>query len=124
MTLKQAIEKFDRVCKNNIQRDIKIEWISNLDASIFEEIVLTHENPSKKEFTPYDDSTPEDTVLLVKDPYSEIYHCYLAMKKDLYYSDIARYNNDLALYTAAYMNFENHYNSKHKPLRSVEYFNA
>ena len=124
MTLKQALEKFDRVCKNNIPKEIKTEWLSLLDASVFEEIILTHEDPIQTEFTPYDDTTPEDTVLLIKEPYSEIYLCYLSMKKDLYYSDIARYNNDLALYTAAYMNFENHYNSKHQHIRTVDYFNA
>lgn len=124
MTLKDAITKFDAVCRNNIPAEIKVDWLSELDSSLHKEVFLTHENPFPTFFTPYNRDTPEDTILLIEDPYSNVYLKYLAMKKDLYYSDISRYNNDLALFTAAYADFENYYNSRHKHIKNVDYFNA
>ena len=124
MTLKDAITKFNAVCKNNIKDELKIEWLSLLDNTVHKEIILTHKNPALTTFTPYNKNTSEDTVLLVDDPYSDVYLKYLAMKKDLYYSDIARYNNNLALFSVAYLDFQNYYNSQHIPLKKVEYFNA
>ena len=124
MTLKDAITKFNDVCKNNIPDELKIEWLSLLDNTVHKEIILTHENPTLTTFTPYNKNSSEDTVLLIDDPYSDVYLKYLAMKKDLYYSDIARYNNNLALFSVAYLDFQNYYNSNHIPLKKVEYFNA
>ncbi len=124
MTLKDAVTKFDSLCKNSIPAKIKVDWLSNFDFSVYKEIIQTRENPIVKDFVPYTPNSSENSVLLIEDPYSDIYIKYLSMKKDLYYSDISRYNNDLALFTAAYMDFENYYNSKHKPLKNVDFFNV
>lgn len=124
MTLNDAITKFDTVCKNNIPADIKVNWISNFDSSVYKEIILAYDNSNSVSFQPYDDNTPDDTVLLIEDPYSDVYLKYLSIKKDLYYSDIARYNNDLVLFNEAYYNFKNYYNRTNKHSKIVEYFNA
>ncbi len=124
MTLKQAIEKFNAERRNNLSVQMKTDWLSHLDSVIFEEIISTHDNPKGITFSPYSSNTPEKTVLLVPDPYSDIYLRYLSMKADLYYSDITRYNNDLILYSAAYTDFENYYNRTYMPLKKTEFFNA
>lgn len=124
MTLQEAISKFDLLHKNTIPTELKVEWLSQLDHIIYNEIILTHEDFENVVFSPFTSKTPADTPLLVPDPYSELYIHHLASKKDLYLSDIARYNNDIMLYSTSYRDFENHYNSKHIPLKKVSFFNA
>lgn len=123
MTLNEAVKKFDSICRNTLPEGLKVDWISLLDSIIYNEIILTHENFEKVSFSPYTSDTPEDTVLLVPDPYSELYLKYLTMKKDLHLSDISRYNNSLLLFSTAYTDFENFYNSKNMPIKNVDYFN-
>lgn len=124
MTLQEAITKFDSLHRNTIATETKVDWLSQLDSIIYNEIILTHEDSESVVFSPYTQKTSADTPLLVPDPYSELYIRYLASKKDLYLSDITRYNNDVMLYSAAYRDFENHYNSKHLPIKKVSFFNA
>ncbi|MBQ7968467.1 MAG: hypothetical protein IJ292_01410 [Clostridia bacterium] len=123
MTLKEAVTKFDSICRNTLPEGLKVDWISLLDSTIYNEIILTHENYEKVSFSPYTANTPDDTVLLVPDPYSELYLKYLTMKKDLHLADISRYNNSLLLFSTAYTDFENFYNSKNMPIKKVDYFN-
>ena len=123
MTLKEAVSKFDTECRNTIPAELKIDWLSLLDASIFKEIILTHENPNAVSYSPYTIDTDEDTVLLVPDPYSDIYLRFLVMRADLYHGDISRYNNHLILYSAAYSDFESYYNRTFLPLKKTTDFN-
>ena len=124
MTLREAISKFDRESKNNIPDEIKIDWISLLDSAIYTDIILTHEINTPVSFNGYTTQTEDNTVLLVPEPFSDIYLRFLTIKKDLYLSDISRYNNDVVLYTTAYRDFENHYNRNNMPIKKTYYFNA
>ncbi|MBR5313800.1 MAG: hypothetical protein IKU45_00110, partial [Clostridia bacterium] len=78
----------------------------------------------KVSFSPYTEKSQEDVDLIVPEPYSELYMKYLTMKKDLYFSDISRYNNSLLLFSTAYADFQNYYNSQNLPVKNVEFFNA
>lgn len=124
MTLKKALEKFDREYRNSVPADLKKEWLSFLDSAIYNDVFLTHQDNPYKSFTGYTDSVPDSTELLVPDPYSRLYTAYLAMKTDLYLGDITRYNNDLVIYSAAYGDFEKYYNKNHLPIKLTSYFNA
>ena len=124
MTLREAISKFDRESKNNIPDDIKIEWISLLDSSVYNDIILTHEIKTPMSFNGYTTQTNDNTVLLIPEPFSDIYLRFLTIKKDLYLSDISRYNNDVVLYSTAYRDFENYYNRNNMPIKKTYYFNA
>jgi len=124
MTIKEAVTRFDTECKNNTPPMLKLDWLSYIDSLIHREIILTHENPHPTAFAGYNADTPEDTVLLADEPYSELYIRYLIMKNDLYLSDISRYNNDAVLFASAYRDFENAYNKTHKALKLTAFFNA
>ena len=124
MTLKQAIQKFDEEYKNTLPEELKIEWINLLDSTVYNDIILTHQNKDTVSFSGYSTTTPHQTVLLIPDPFSDIYIRFLAMKTDLYYSDISKFNNSVILYNSAYIKYQNYYNRKHLPIKNVEYFNA
>ena len=124
MTLKDAIVKFDTEFFNTIPDEIKIDWLSTLDSVIHQQIIMTHQNPDPQSFNGYNESTPEDTVLLVPEPFSDIYLRFLAMKKDLYLADLSRYNNDLVMYSTAFIEYKNYYNKNNPPLKTTSFFNA
>ncbi len=124
MTLKDAIVKFDTEYFNTIPDEIKIDWLSTLDSVIHQQIISTHQNPSPVSFDGYSEETPEDTLLLVPEPFSDIYIRFLAMKKDLYLNDLSRYNNDLVMYSTAFIEYKNFYNKNNMPLKKTSFFNA
>ena len=124
MTLKEAIVKFDTEKSNTIPDELKIGWLSSLDSSVFHTLVLTHETNDNISFSPYTTDTSEDTVLLIPEPFTDIYFHYLAMKTDLHYSDINKYNVDLSLYSSLYLEFERYYNRKYMPKKITHNFNV
>jgi hypothetical protein len=124
MTLKEAIVKFDTEKSNTIPDELKIGWLSSLDSSVFHELVLTHENPKNISFSPLSVDSSEDTVLLIPEPFCDIYFHYLAMKSDLYYSDINKYNVDLSLYSSRFLDFERYYNRNYMPKKLTHNFNV
>ncbi len=124
MTLKEAIVKFDTEKSNTIPDELKIGWLSSLDSSVFHTLVLTHDNPNAITFSPYTPETSEDSVLIIPEPFTDIYFHYLSMKSDLYYSDINKYNVDLSLYSALYLEFERFYNRNYMPKKTTHYFNV
>jgi hypothetical protein len=44
MTAQEAIDKADRIRPNSYDIDIKLTWLNELDAQIYNDIVLTHED--------------------------------------------------------------------------------
>lgn len=126
MTLANAIGRFNAEHRNNTPPVLKITWICELDHQIHKEIIQTHETNGiyPQTFDGYDENTSDETVLLVPDPYSELYIRYLAMKNDLFLNDISSYNNDTALFGSAYSDFANYFNRTFKPKKKVESFNV
>ena len=124
MTIKDAVSSFDSSYKNTIPAELKLRWLSDLDAALLNDLILTHAAPSVTTLSPYGLDTPEDTPLLFGPPYDAIYLRYLEMQADLFYGDIARYNNHLSLYSAAYYDLEKHYHTTHLPLKRTHCFNV
>ena len=116
MTIKQAIDRVDKMSPNAYSRDIKIAWLSTLDDLIYTKIILTHEGAPDDGFTEYDEDTPLDTGLLVSEPYSEIYYYWLRSKIDEANGEYNGYNNNSAHYNAWYSDFEAYYNRTHMPI--------
>ena len=73
-------------------------------------------------FRGYDLTTPRDTELLAEEPYTDVYIYYLMAQIDLGNAEIAKYNNDKALYNSAYLTYSDYYTRTHKPLSSIKHF--
>ena len=66
-------------------------------------------------FHGYDQSTPRDTVLLVPEPYTNVYIYWLLSQIDLGNAEINKYNNDSAMFKAAWNEYSDHYTAEHMP---------
>ena len=113
MTGTQIITLVDMKEPNSYSAEEKISWLSTLDGTIFNEVILTHEH-GEVEFTPYSDGTE---TLLIGSPYGEdLYTHYLMARIAEGNAETARYNQQIALYNAAYSRWWNKYNATHMPL--------
>lgn len=126
MTVNYVIDQVDLKEPNSYSPEEKIKWLSDLDGKIFNEVILTHEHDDV-EFTPYNihaldpvpegQTAPEPEDLLIGDPYGEdIYVHYLIARIAAGNAETPRYNQQIALYNAAYSQWWNWYNATHRPI--------
>ncbi len=117
MTVKQVIEKVDLMRQNQVHQGIKIGWLSQLDGAVRAHVINLHEQNETMALGEGADVTMgQDTILLVPAPYDEIYSYWLLAQLDFAMSEIARYNNSMALYNEAYTNFAVAYKQTHRPI--------
>lgn len=102
---------------NQYEKETKIGWLSNLDGMIKKEIIDTHVGGDLIAFTGYSIDTDLSTVLLVPEPYSDVYVKYLFTQIDFNNAEFTRYNNSMAMFNAAYSTYQNYYNRTVMPLQ-------
>lgn len=123
MTIIEAITQTDNLKPNTYNQNIKVQWLSRLDGMVKRLIIDTHEGWEKVSFDGYTEDTPTDTVLLVPEPFEEIYQRYLEMQIDYHSREIDSYNNSAARFDDAWSAFRNHYNRIHMPIgQRIRYF--
>lgn len=109
VTIGEAIGLVDRLKPNMYPTELKVKWLSKLDGMIFREILSRREAlASQTTFDGYLDDTPQDTELLVQEPYDEeIYNNYLQAMIDRENGEIGKYSQDIALYNTAFTRYRN-----------------
>lgn len=125
MTIKEALETVDILRRNNnISEEMKIKWLSRLDAKAHREIFLTHKGiePGTEDFTGYDVGTPQEQELMIPFPYDEVYEYYLVMKVDETLKESLNYNISAEKFNAAYQAFMDRYNKTHTPVYGSSQF--
>lgn len=115
MTIQQVLDRKSIIDKDTFPDELKIAWLSELDAQLFIEVIQTHENPENIKFTPY---TADDfgKQLLVPFPYDKLYIPYLFAKVAEAYGETEDYNNHLASYEKYLREFRGYWNKKYMPL--------
>lgn len=112
MTLEKALEICDAVKPNQYSRSEKIRWLSEADGMVQREIFDCFQPSS---FEGYTEETPEDTVLLVPEPYCSLYEAYLSAQIDFYNGEFTRYQNSAQLYNAIFSALAAWYRRTHVP---------
>ena len=117
MTIKECIDIVDNLKPNQYSIENKVDWLSYIDHSIINEVLLTHEGYDGRydDFTGYS-ADKLNMGLIVPSPYDRLYPAYLKMKIDEENGETARYNNSVTMFNAYLMEYKKWYNSKHMPL--------
>lgn len=123
MTIQEAINQCDTMKPNQYSHNDKIRWLSIIDGKIKNEIIDEHIGFELITFEGYDDVTETDTVLLVPEPYSDLYVLYLFAQIDFNNAEFTRYNNSVMMFNSSYVAYQNYYNRKNMPL-SLNSFKA
>jgi hypothetical protein len=118
MTVQECIDNYNEERPNQLADDLKIRWLKRLELLIMNEVILTHEG-----FEPYlyrlspdsSEDFDEDTELIIKEPYTDVYMHYIDMRAAMNANDTKRYNAAASLYNNALVTFHQFYNKTHKP---------
>lgn len=119
MTISQAIDHFDCLTCNQIDKNVKITWLSLLDGLIYKECLCCHQPENARPFPGYNSSTNPGTTLLVPHPYDEIYRWYLEMKTWDTLGEIPKYNNAAQKYNTALVAYMDYVNRTSVPQASA-----
>lgn len=122
MKVIEAINEVDALKVNMYTVRQKIIWLNRLDLRIWNEIALTHEwneDQLDEEGNPptFDGYTEEDqeAVLLVPEPYAEMYVRWLEAQIDLANMETEAFNASNEVFESLYSEFRNAYNRSHMP---------
>jgi hypothetical protein len=114
MTILEAIHRVDALKPNAYTQHDKVMWLAALDGRVQIEVYDTHHD-SPREYHDYTDDTALDTMLLVPNPYDDLYVPWLSMQIDEQNREIVSYNNNAAAFQAKYADFKAYWNRTHKP---------
>jgi hypothetical protein len=118
MKLDEAIMQVEDLLRgNNISRETKVRWLSELDEAVYREVILTHEGADKVSYNRYTPDTDGDTELLIPFPHDAVYIEYLKMKINSELYEYTRYNANLNAFTSMMDAFRKAYNREHMPKR-------
>lgn len=115
MKISDAIAFADSLFPNTYSREEKKKWLSEIDTRIYQTIISKHEGNPLSSFDGYTEETPDDTELLVREPYDELYIHYLEYKISYFDHDYSHYNAAASMFSALYNDFAVHYNQEHRP---------
>lgn len=114
MKLKEVIDQVTELKPSQYQNTTFATWISLLDSQIYKECISKYEGTGvDEEPGPYDATADAETVLLVPEPYSELYVFYVSAQIDLWNAEISRYNNNMAMYNTRLSELKVWYNGTH-----------
>lgn len=117
MTMQEAIDRIDALKPNMFPTERKKAWLSDLDRMVWHEIYLTHEGIApERSFEGYDQDTDPATEMLVPEPYTDVYHHYMATMMDLANAESDKYAQDRSLFNAAYQTFGDFWRRTHMPI--------
>lgn len=105
MTARKAIVNANRLRPNTLDEEKKFGWLYELDGKLAE--MFGVDIP--------EDPFPEDGELLMPVPYDNIYEFYLCAMIDFYNQEGALYQNDMAMFDAAYSEALAWYRRTHEP---------
>lgn len=125
MKIIEAITETDNLKVNAFPVTAKIKWLARLDLRVKNEIIDTHELNEGETAPGSIDYGPDDTgtVLLVPEPYAEMYVHWLEAQIDYYNMEYDGFNAANAMFDSVYESYRNFYNREHKPKsRQKTYF--
>jgi len=120
MKVNELMESVERLHPNQFTEQDKVRWLNEVEATIYREIVLTHEHEDGAEMPVYSCASDTD-VLLAQDPYSRLYPLWMEAQIAWHNHESLKYDAAAQAFNDAYGAFRNWYNRTHMPLGAVDH---
>lgn len=119
MTIQEAIDRVDELKPNMMSVRLKIEFLTEIEQMIHDEIILKHAHTAAQEAKPeYSEDTDLMTELQVPDPYGrDVYTYWLMSRIDDQNQEDGRYNIDRAKFEHAYSTMADWWTREHMPVQ-------
>lgn len=118
MNVSGLIEQYNTERPNNIEDQLKVEWLKRIEQTIVDIVIKNHQGAPDDEIL---DEHLRDfdlfTELLVEEPYDDVYFYYLDQRIALNNNDTKRYNVASQLYNNAMLTYQQKYNREHLTLK-------
>lgn len=114
MKVSEAIARVDSIRPNQYGKDLKTEWLSEVEGIVVDDILNGFEE-NDLEFSGYNYELDNEKELLVPDRFCDLYINYIIAKIDYYDGETESYINDATMYQAAIDNFAKWYTRNHMP---------
>lgn len=127
MQIKELFARIDEVLANDWSKELKIAWLNEIERQVIDEVFATHEM-SKEDatraaaFTGYTVATPEDTILLVRDPHSVLYQYYLEAQIARANGDSTQQKDATTLFDNMYLTYRRYINRTCRPINKASTF--
>lgn len=118
ITVQKIIELVDELEPNQYGDELKMSWLSELDAKVFRTVISRRENPVIESFTEY--TSPDDELLILFPDGQPIYSWWLQMKIAAENAEWKRYNSLSALFNEAYGDWEREYVRTHRSIETPQ----
>ena len=123
MTIQKALDMTDKMMPNFMEKQLKLDFLTEIEQVIHQEIIMKHEHTQEQETLPvYDIDTDPGTALAIPDPYSMLYVYYLLSKIDEQNLEFDKYNAHRALFEYHYERMNDWYTRNHMPITFVREF--
>ncbi len=123
MCIQEVLDLVDALRPNTIPEQVKIDWLTALDATLRANVVSQHEREGVPVLGRGADvfEAERSTELLVPMPYHAVYHYWLSAQIDFALGEITRYSNSMTLYNAALDAFAAAYKIGHRPIKRGQF---
>lgn len=122
MTIQGAINSLDDLMHNTYSPENKVTWLSRLDTMVKTIVIDTHEGGEDVSFSGYNSETDPETVLLIPEPFDEVYLRWMEAQIHYHNGEYDKYNNAVVLYNTAFDAFKSYYTRKHMPIQNGKMF--
>lgn len=127
MQIKELFARIDEVMANDWSKELKIAWLNEIERQVIDEVFATHEMSQEDvmraaAFTGYTVATPEDTILLVRDPYSALYQYYLEAQIARANGDSTQQKDATTLFDNMYLTYRRYINRTCRPINKASTF--
>lgn len=124
MTVAELIAAVDEIRPNQISKQTKTLWLNEIEHRVYDETLMRAMDICPEfEYRPFEYDADYDAPLAVPDFYADLYRCYLMSKIDFSLGEIDRYNNDVAMFQAAWADYAAWYIRNHMP-KERRYYGA
>jgi hypothetical protein len=101
MQLGQLIATIDTMKPNHYDKDLKTDWVNEIEFKIINQI-YNRIKGNNKVYEPYKYDEDVEKDLTLPQQFNDVYLGYLAAKIDFMNAEYERYNNNVALFQAAF----------------------
>lgn len=118
ITIGEVLALVDELKPNTRSDKEKIKWLNDLDYTVKNDIIDTHEDGEDIVFNGYNEDTPRNTPLLIPAHFGrDIYRFYLELHIDLVNKEYNNYNAAAAEYAEQLQSYTLWYHNHHIPLQ-------
>lgn len=114
MTLAKLLALVDDNKPNEYSDELKTLWLNEVEFRAHDE-VWSRAKGNSGDYVPLNYLTDPERELLIPDQFADAYRAYLYAKIDYTNGEFERYNNDSALYDAAFNSYAAWYRRNHNP---------